>query len=111
VLGFHVLLSVGLAFVFTPLFTAGLGAVEPRLYSYGSAIFGSTQQLAGAAGVALLVSVLSVGAAGLTASGANPVVATAGGVHQAFVVAAVLSLPAIVAAFGMRTPSPAQEQV
>src|SRR3954449_9581843 len=26
VLGFHVLLSVGLAFVFTPLFTAGLGA-------------------------------------------------------------------------------------
>jgi DHA2 family lincomycin resistance protein-like MFS transporter len=55
--------------------------------------------------------VLSVGAAGLTASGANPVVATAGGVHQAFVVAAVLSLPAIVAAFGMRTPSPAQEPV
>ena len=50
VLGFHVLLSVGLAFVFTPLFTAGLGAVEPRLYSYGSAIFGTTQQLAGAAG-------------------------------------------------------------
>jgi DHA2 family lincomycin resistance protein-like MFS transporter len=111
VLGFHVLLSVGLAFVFTPLFTAGLGAVEPRLYSYGSAIFGSTQQLAGAAGVALLVSVLSVGAAGLTASGADPVVATAGGVHQAFVVAAVLSVLAIVAAFGMRTPSPAQEPV
>ncbi|HEX3310987.1 MAG TPA: DHA2 family efflux MFS transporter permease subunit [Streptosporangiaceae bacterium] len=111
VLGFHVLLSVGLAFVFTPLFTAGLGAVEPRLYSYGSAIFGSTQQLAGAAGVALLVSVLSVGAAGLTASGANPVVATAGGVHQAFVVAAVLSVLAIVAAFGMRTPSPVQEPV
>ena len=98
VLGFHVLLSVGLAFVFTPLFTAGLGAVEPRLYSYGSAIFGTTQQLAGAAGVALLVSVLSVGAAGLTAAGASPVVATAGGVHQAFVVAAVLSVLAIVAA-------------
>jgi hypothetical protein len=39
------------------------------------------------------------------------VVATAGGVHQAFVVAAVLSLPAIVAAFGMRTPSPVQEPV
>jgi DHA2 family lincomycin resistance protein-like MFS transporter len=111
VLGFHVLLSVGLALVFTPLFTAGLGAVEPRLYSYGSAIFGTTQQLAGAAGVALLVSVLSVGAAGLTAAGASPVVATAGGVHQAFVVAAVLSVLAIAAAFGMRTPSPAQEPI
>ncbi len=107
ILGFHVLLSVGLAFVFTPLFTAGLGAVEPRLYSYGSAIFGSTQQLAGAAGVALLVSVLSVGAARLAAAGASPVVATAGGVHDAFVVAAVLSLVAIVVALGMRTTAPA----
>ena len=87
------------------------GAVEPRLYSYGSAIFGTTQQLAGAAGVALLVSVLSVGAAGLTAAGASPVVAIAGGVHQAFVVAAVLSVLAIAAAFGMRAPSPAQEPI
>ncbi len=104
VLGFHVLLSVGLAFVFTPLFTAGLGAVEPRLYSYGSAIFGSTQQLAGAAGVALLVSVLSVGAARLTAAGASSVVATAGGVHDALLVAALLSVVAIVVALGMRTP-------
>ena len=106
VLVFHVLLSVGLAFVFTPLFTAGLGAVEPKLYSYGSAIFGSTQQLAGAAGVALLVSLLSVGAARLTAAGAAAEVATAGGVHVAFLVAAVLSLVAIVASFAMRTPAP-----
>jgi MFS transporter, DHA2 family, lincomycin resistance protein len=105
VLAFHVLLSIGLAFVFTPLFTAGLGAVEPKLYSYGSAIFGSTQQLAGAAGVALLVSVLSVGAAKLTAAGAAQEVATAGGVHTAFVVAAALSLVAIIAAFWIRTPS------
>ena len=109
VLGFHVLLSIGLAFVFTPLFTAGLGAVEPRLYSYGSAIFGSTQQLAGAAGVALLVSVLSVAAGRLTAAGATDVVATAGGVHAAFLVAAVLSLVAIAASFGMRTPEPVAE--
>ncbi len=111
VLGFHVLLSVGLAFVFTPLFTAGLGAVEPRLYSYGSAIFGSTQQLAGAAGVALLVSVLSVGAARLTAAGASTVVATAGGVHDALLVAALLSVVAIVVALGMRTPAAAVEPI
>jgi MFS transporter, DHA2 family, lincomycin resistance protein len=104
VLGFHVLLSIGLAFVFTPLFTAGLGAVDPRLYSYGSAIFGSTQQLAGAAGVALLVSVLSVAAGKLTAGGASPAAATAGGVHAAFLVAAVLSLVAIAVSFAMRTP-------
>jgi MFS transporter, DHA2 family, lincomycin resistance protein len=102
VLGFHLLLSMGLAFVFTPLFTAGLGAVEPRLYSYGSAIFATTQQLAGAAGVALLVSVLSVRSAQLADEGAAVVEQTAGGVHAALMVAAVVSLVAIVGAFLVR---------
>ncbi|GAA5139615.1 DHA2 family efflux MFS transporter permease subunit [Pseudonocardia adelaidensis] len=103
VLGFHLLLSIGLAFVFTPLFTSGLGAVEPRLYSYGSAIFGTTQQLAGAAGVALLVSVMSVGSTSLAAEGASLVEQTAGGIHSAFQVAAVLSLFAIAGAFFVRS--------
>jgi DHA2 family lincomycin resistance protein-like MFS transporter len=106
VLVFHLLLSVGLAFVFTPLFTAGLGALPPHRYSYGSAIFGATQQLAGAAGVALLVSVLSVRSAGLAAAGASTVEQTAGGVHAAFVVAACLSVLAIGAALLIRTPVP-----
>lgn len=105
VLGFHLLLSAGLAFVFTPLFTAGLGAVRPSLYAYGSAIFGTTQQLAGAAGVALLVSVLSVRSAALAAEGASVVERTAGGVHAAFGVGACLSLIAVVGAFFVRTPS------
>jgi MFS transporter, DHA2 family, lincomycin resistance protein len=102
VLGFHLLLSVGLALVFTPLFTSGLGAVPPHLYSYGSAIFGTTQQLAGAAGVALLVSVLSVRSAELAGQGASVIEQTAGGVHTAFLVAATLSLFAIVGAFFIR---------
>ncbi len=105
VLGFHLLLSVGLAFVFTPLFTAGLGAVAPHLYSYGSAIFGTTQQLAGAAGVALLVSVLSIRSADLAAGGASSIEQTAGGVHAAFVVAAWLSMLAIAGAFFVRSPA------
>lgn len=101
ILVFHLLLSVGLAFVFTPLFTAGLGALPARLYSYGSAVFGATQQLAGAAGVALLVSVYSVQAAALGGVGVD---AVAGGVHAAFVVAAVLSVVAVVGAAFVRTP-------
>ena len=99
---FHLLLSVGLAFVFTPLFTAGLGSVDPRLYSYGSAIFGTTQQLAGAAGVAALVSVLSVRAADLAATGAPIAEQTAGGVHAAFLVAAFVSILAIAGALLIR---------
>jgi MFS transporter, DHA2 family, lincomycin resistance protein len=108
VLGFHLLLSAGLAFVFTPLFTAGLGAVPSHLYSYGSAIFGTTQQLAGAAGVALLVSVLSIRAATLAGEGASVVEQTAGGVHAAFLVAAIVSMVAVAGAFLIRTP--AQEE-
>jgi DHA2 family lincomycin resistance protein-like MFS transporter len=73
--------------------------VAPRLYSYGSAIVGTTQQLAGAAGVALLVSVLSVRSADLAAEGATVIEQTAGGVHTAFFVAAALSLIAIAGSF------------
>ncbi|MGH3374920.1 MAG: MFS transporter, partial [Actinoallomurus sp.] len=109
VLGFHLLLSVGLAFIFTPLFSAGLGAVEPRFYSYGSAIFATTQQLAGAAGVALLVTLMSVRAAGLAREGVAAVEQTAGGIHTAFLTAAFLSLIAIVGAFLIKNPTHDQE--
>jgi MFS transporter, DHA2 family, lincomycin resistance protein len=106
VVGFHLLLSVGLAFVFTPLFAVGLGAVPPKLYPYGSAIFSTAQQLAGAAGVALLVSVLSVRSAALAAERVPLVEQTAGGVHAAFLVAATLSLFTIVGALLVRGPAP-----
>jgi DHA2 family lincomycin resistance protein-like MFS transporter len=99
-------LSVGLAFVFTPLFAVGLGAVPPTLYPYGSAIFSTAQQLAGAAGVALLVSVLSVRSAALAAERVPLVEQTAGGVHAAFLVAATLSLFTIVGALLVRGPAP-----
>jgi DHA2 family lincomycin resistance protein-like MFS transporter len=104
VVAFHLLLSAGLAFAFTPLFTAGLGSVQPRFYSYGSAIFGTTQQLAGAAGVALLVSIMTARASSLAAAGEVPVEAAVGGIHSAFLVAAFLSLIGIVGAFFVRTP-------
>jgi DHA2 family lincomycin resistance protein-like MFS transporter len=103
ILVFHMLLSAGLAFAFTPLFTAGLGVLPPRLYSYGSAIFSASQQLAGAAGVALLVSVYSVRAAAL--GGASEVERIAGGMHTAFLVAACLSVLAVVGAAFVRTPA------
>ncbi|WP_232662774.1 DHA2 family efflux MFS transporter permease subunit [Pseudonocardia sp. TRM90224] len=101
---FHIMLAVGLALVFTPLFTAGLGSVAPRNYSYGSAIFGTGQQLAGATGVALLVSVMTARSSSLAAAGTVPVEAAAGGIHAAYLVAATLSLIGIVGAFFVRTP-------
>ncbi|MCE7001047.1 DHA2 family efflux MFS transporter permease subunit [Saccharothrix sp. S26] len=99
VLVFHLVLSLGLAFSFTPLFSSGLGALPARLYSHGSAIFSTTQQLAAAAGVALLVSVMSARAAGLAASGEPAVGAEMGGMQAAFLLSAILSLVAVAGAF------------
>ena len=50
----HVVLMVSLAALFTPVFTMGLGALPPQLYSHGSSLLGTTQQVAGAMGTALV---------------------------------------------------------
>ncbi|MFT7837988.1 DHA2 family efflux MFS transporter permease subunit [Saccharothrix sp. BKS2] len=102
VLVFHLVLSLGLAFSFTPLFSAGLGALPSRLYSHGSAVFSTTQQLAAAAGVALLVSVMSGRAADLLAAGESAVGADMGGLHSALLLAAVFSLTAVAGSFAVK---------
>lgn len=103
VLGLHVALSVGLAFMFTPLFTSSMAALNPRLYSYGSATIATVQQLAGAAGTALFVALFTIGS--LSQGGdVEGVAAEAAGVHQAFMAGAFISLLAIVAAFFVPKP-------
>jgi DHA2 family lincomycin resistance protein-like MFS transporter len=100
----HVGMSAGLAFIFTPLFTSGLGSLRPSLYSHGSAVVGTVQQLAGAVGTAFFIAVMSSQIATLTAQGVSEVSATASGVHSAFLVGACVSLLAIPAAFFVRRP-------
>ena len=100
----HLVFSIGLALMFTPLFTASLGSLKPHLYSHGSAMIGTTQQVAGAAGTALFVALMTLQTASLVAGGAEPVAALAGGIRSAFFVGAVISLFAILAAFFVRKP-------
>lgn len=102
----HIALSVGLAFMFTPLFTSSLGSLKPQLYSHGSATIGTVQQLAGAAGTALFIALLTVGSVSLEASGSTETAALAGGIHMAFLAGAILSTLAIVAAFFVPKPDP-----
>lgn len=106
VLAAHVALSFGLAFLFTPLFTSALGSVRPALYSHGSAVVGTVQQLAGAAGTALFVTVMSATAATQVADGAGEIAATATGIQAAFLYGAIISLFAIPLAFFIRRPAP-----
>ena len=88
----HLATSMGLALLFTPLITNGMSSLSPRLSSYGSAIVGTIQQVAGAAGIALFISVSSAfaGPAGLTSDSV-----TAEGVRAAFLVGAIIALVTI----------------
>lgn len=101
----HVSLSFALALMFTPLFTSGLAALSPDLYSHGSAIVGTVQQVAGAAGTALFVTIMAVAAASRLNEGASVVSATATGIQHAFLVGAIISLLVIPFAAFIRKPA------
>jgi DHA2 family lincomycin resistance protein-like MFS transporter len=88
----HVALMVSLAALFTPLFTMGLGVLTPKLYSHGSSLLGTVQQVGGAMGTALVVMLLASRSDSLLARGATPDAATIGGLHWAFGVSAALCL-------------------
>lgn len=111
VIAAHMTLSLGLGFVFTPLLTSALGSLPAQLYSHGSAIVSTMQQVAGAAGTALFVTLLSVGAAAAARGGAAPVEATAHGVHIAFLTGAVIASVAVVVSLFVRRPVPAPDTV
>ncbi|GAA1206914.1 MDR family MFS transporter [Rhodoglobus aureus] len=104
VMAIHIPMSIGLAFMFTPLFTAALGTLKPHLYSHGSATIGTVQQLAAAAGTALFIALLTVQSVSLAAAGAEETIALAGGVRLAFMAGGIISLFAVVATFFMKRP-------
>jgi DHA2 family lincomycin resistance protein-like MFS transporter len=104
ILAGHVVMSIGFAFLFTPLFTTSLSSVKPSLYSHGSAVIGTIQQVAGAAGVALFVALMSARATALAARGLAPVDALSGGIRIGFLCGAIISLFAIVCVFFIQQP-------
>ncbi|MDF5758894.1 MDR family MFS transporter [Spongiactinospora sp. TRM90649] len=97
-LGLHALLMVSLAATFTPVFTLGLGAVPPSLYSHGSSILSTLQQVAAAIGTALVITVMSARAEVVKATGAADAVATLDGMRMAFIIGAALSAIVIITA-------------
>jgi DHA2 family lincomycin resistance protein-like MFS transporter len=109
ILMLHVVLMVSLAALFTPFFTMGLGALPQHLYSHGSSLLGTTQQVAGAMGTALVVTIMSGRAAALVEDGVAPAVATLQGMRWSFAVSAALCLVVLVLATRLPArPSPAE---
>ena len=108
VLTAQTLLSVGLALSFTPLFTAALASLKPKFYSYGSAVIGTIQQVSGAAGFAVMMTVFTaVVAAG---GGTEVPTAVASGTRTALVIGAIIATVTIVGAFLIRKPEDDSEE-
>ncbi len=108
ILAGHLVMSLGFAFLFGPLFTTSLSSVQPQLYSHGSALLGSVQQVAGAAGVALFVAIMSAQSAANLTAGQVPLEALSGGIRLAFTIGASISILALIASFFVTKP-PVQE--
>ncbi|MGV9365444.1 DHA2 family efflux MFS transporter permease subunit [Amycolatopsis sp. NPDC003731] len=87
VIGIHVLMMAGLGLMMTPLFAESLGVLPEHLYSHGSAILSTLQQVAGALGTAMFVTVATVGSHDTTAASPD-----ASGLRAAFIVAGVVGL-------------------
>lgn len=99
VVAIHVLLTVGLALMMTPLMTSSLGTLPEHLHSHGSAILSTLQQVAGAFGTAMFVTVATLGAD-------NPAgVPDATGLRLAFVVATALGALAFGTSLFLRKPA------
>ena len=101
----QIAMSLGLAGSFTPLFSASLGSLDRSLYSHGSAALNTLQQVGGAAGTAVLISIYS----GFLHRGELEGLATADagapGANAAFFTAACIALVPVVLAFFVRKPA------
>jgi DHA2 family lincomycin resistance protein-like MFS transporter len=107
ILGLHVVLMVSLASIFTPMFTLGLSALTPELYSHGSSILGTLQQVAGAVGTAAIVVILENRSKSLVSGGSTADEGFVGGLQWAFIAGAVFGL--VVVVLSLLLPSKANQ--
>lgn len=103
--GVHMVLSLGLAFTFPVLFTISLGSLPSSLYSHGSAMVATVQQVAGAAGTAVFVTILTTTSASLAAEGVEFTPAYVEGARMAFLFAAALWIVGIALTLTLRKPA------
>jgi DHA2 family lincomycin resistance protein-like MFS transporter len=97
ILVLHLILMVSLAAAFTPVFTLGLGALPTHLYSHGSSILGTLQQVAAAFGTALAVTVMAV-RSDQVIDEVGALSAQVSGLQAAFMVSAALAVVVVVMA-------------
>ncbi len=108
----HITFNMGLALLFTPIFATGLNQLPQALHAHGSAIFSTLQQVAGAVGTALLVTVMTIGTEAYLHNVTGPSTAAAqeaaltSGLHRAFSVASGIALLGLILALFLQRSTP-----
>nr|WP_040948824.1 DHA2 family efflux MFS transporter permease subunit [Gorillibacterium massiliense] len=113
IIAMHIIMVIGIAMVMMPAQTTGLNQLPSHLYPHGTAVLNTLQQVSGAIGTALFVSIMSSSAKSYLAQSANPMApeeAVNGlvqGVQTSFTVALVFGFAALVCGFFLkRTKAP-----
>lgn len=105
IIGLLIVLMMGVSMIMMPAQTNGLNELPKELYPDGTAIMNTLQQVAGAIGTAIAISLLSSGTKDYMANPEditnplNPLIAFTEGVHKSFAFAIVLSVIGLILAF------------
>lgn len=112
----HVVLLVGISLVMMPAQTTGLNQLPRQLYPHGTAILNTLQQVAGALGTALFVSIMSSGSKSYSETSSDPLAPAEvingliAGMKDAFYVGLLISLVALVIGFFIKRAEAPQEK-
>lgn len=102
IIGIHILMLIGLSLVMMPAQTTGLNQLPPRLYPHGTAILNTLQQVSGAIGMALFISIMQNGTKDYMSSSSDPTApaeianGVVAGVNNAFWIGLVIAAVAFV---------------
>ncbi|MDN8589241.1 DHA2 family efflux MFS transporter permease subunit [Paenibacillus sp. 11B] len=94
----HVFMMIGISMIMMPAQTNGLNQLPPDFYPHGTAIMNTLQQVSGAIGTAVAVSILSAGTTRFLSGVTNPespenqLAGFTSGVQNAFVFALILAV-------------------
>lgn len=94
VVALHIILFVGISLVMMPASTNGLNELPPALYPDGSAVLNTLQQVAGAIGTAIAVTIMSITVANATRENGEAAAAqaTIDGIQNAITFGLVLAI-------------------
>ncbi|MCY8232211.1 DHA2 family efflux MFS transporter permease subunit [Priestia endophytica] len=105
IVGLHIALMIGISMIMMPAQTNGLNQLPPELYPDGTAIMNTLQQVAGAIGTAIGISILSSGRRSFLETVSdqkdplNQLLAFTNGVQHAFIFAIIVAVIGLVISF------------